>query len=272
MKIVIPGGAGQVGALLARVFQQDGHEVVVLSRSPRPMPWRVVRWDPAGLAGLAGLESWAGELDGADVVINLAGRSVNCRYTPEHRREILASRVRSVQAVGQAIAAASRPPAVWLQMSTATIYAHRYDTPNDESTGLLGGEEPGAPDTRGGSALSPHRNRADPQEPPGRPRPPSRRRICFQASGLAGGRPGSVRESASRFPVAVSLLKILPEGTIHEFGSIRRAKCLANAEEALPTENIPNFWIGRLAAGKYSNFLDRAANFPEVSLTFAPNA
>lgn len=141
MKIVIPGGSGQVGTLLARAFHGDGHEVVVLSRSPKAAPWRVVRWDPDRLDG------WACELDGADVVINLAGRSVNCRYTPANRLEIVESRVDSVRAVGEAIAMASRPPAVWLQMSTATIYAHRYDAPNDEATGLLGGEEPGVPDT-----------------------------------------------------------------------------------------------------------------------------
>jgi len=141
MKIVIPGGTGQVGTLLARAFHGDGHEVVVLGRSPKPAPWRVAQWDPANLTG------WIRELDGADVVINLAGRSVNCRYTPRNRAEILQSRVAWVGAVGRAIAEARRPPAVWLQASTATIYAHRYDAPNDEASGLLGGSEPGAPDT-----------------------------------------------------------------------------------------------------------------------------
>lgn len=136
MKIAIPGGTGQVGTLLARAFHRDGHEVVVLSRSPRrspeTAPWRVVGWDPA-------------EIDGADVVINLAGRSVNCRYTKENRDEILRSRVSSVEAVGRAIRDAKRPPPLWLQMSTATIYAHRYDAANDEISGLIGGMEPDAP-------------------------------------------------------------------------------------------------------------------------------
>jgi len=90
---------------------------------------------------------WTRELDGADVVVNLAGRSVNCRYTPANRRAIKESRVNSTRVVGEAIAGAARPPRVWLQMSTATIYAHRYDAPNDEATGILGGAEPGAPDT-----------------------------------------------------------------------------------------------------------------------------
>jgi uncharacterized protein len=86
-------------------------------------------------------------LEGADLVINLAGRSVNCRYTPANRRLIKESRVQSTLAVGQAIARAAHPPRCWFQASTATIYAHRYDAPNDEATGILGGNEPNAPDT-----------------------------------------------------------------------------------------------------------------------------
>jgi uncharacterized protein (TIGR01777 family) len=141
MKIVIPGGTGQVGTLLARALVADGHEVVVLSRNPRAAPWRIVGWD-AETPG-----DWAAELDGADAVINLAGRSVNCRYNAGNRLAIRESRVRSTRAVGRALARVSRPPRVWLQMSTATIYAHRYDTPNDEATGILGGAEQDTPDT-----------------------------------------------------------------------------------------------------------------------------
>jgi uncharacterized protein (TIGR01777 family) len=141
VKIVLPGGSGQVGTLLARRFQRDGHEVVVLSRRAAPAPWRTVAWD-AETPG-----DWTAELDGADVVVNLAGRSVNCRYTPENRRLIKESRVKSTRIVGEAIARARRPPRVWLQASTATIYAHRYDAPNDEDTGIIGGTEPNVPDT-----------------------------------------------------------------------------------------------------------------------------
>lgn len=147
MKIVLPGGSGQVGTLVARSFAAEGHEVVVLGRNPAGRaaspgtPWRTVGWDARTVG------DWAKEIDGADVVLNLAGRSVDCRYTPENRRLIVDSRVDSTRAVGQAIAQASAPPRVWLQMSTATIYAHRYDAPNDEATGILGGAEPGAPDT-----------------------------------------------------------------------------------------------------------------------------
>jgi uncharacterized protein len=141
MKVVLPGGTGQVGTVLARALHADGHDVVVLSRTPQKAPWRVIAWDARHFG------SWTSELDGVDVVVNLAGRSVNCRYTAENRRLIKESRVNSTRVVGDAIAAATRPPRVWLQMSTATIYAHRYDAPNDEATGVIGGLEPGAPDT-----------------------------------------------------------------------------------------------------------------------------
>lgn len=139
MKVVIPGGSGQVGTILARDLQGDGHDVVVLSRRPGVRPWRVVAWDGATLG------DWQREIDGCDVVINLSGRSVNCRYTPANREEILQSRVVSTRVVGRAIARAARPPWVWLQASTATIYAHRYDGANDEHSGMLGGHESNAP-------------------------------------------------------------------------------------------------------------------------------
>lgn len=141
MKIVIPGGSGQIGTVLARAFVADGHEVVVLSRKPMSTPWRTVEWNGESLG------RWASEFENADAVINLAGRSVNCRYGARNRRAIKESRIKSTRAVGQAIAEAVHPPRVWLQASTATIYAHRYDAPNDEATGILGGDEPNAPDT-----------------------------------------------------------------------------------------------------------------------------
>ena len=139
MKVVIPGGSGQVGTVLARAFHGDGHDVVVLSRRHDVRPWRVVAWDGATLG------DWQREIDGCDVVINLTGRSVNCRYTAANRDEILQSRLSSTRVVGQAIGRAARQPRVWLQASTATIYAHRYDSPNDEHSGILGGRESNAP-------------------------------------------------------------------------------------------------------------------------------
>jgi uncharacterized protein len=141
VKIVIPGGSGQVGTVLARAFAGDGHEVVILSRSGAAAAGRAVHWDATSLG------PWAQELEGTDVVVNLAGRSVNCRYNEANRRAIMDSRVESTRVLGQAIAQAQRPPRVWLQSSTATIYAHRYDAPNDERTGRLGGDEPDLPDT-----------------------------------------------------------------------------------------------------------------------------
>jgi uncharacterized protein (TIGR01777 family) len=141
MKFVIPGGSGQVGTVLARAFHREGHDVVVLSRRPTVQPWRVVQWDGASFG------AWQQEIDGCDVLINLTGRSVNCRYNAANRREIIESRVQSTRVLGQAITVAVRPPCVWLQASTATIYAHRYDAPNDERSGVLGGSEPNAPST-----------------------------------------------------------------------------------------------------------------------------
>src|SRR6266404_6595544 len=141
MKIVIPGGSGQVGTVLARAFHKSGHEVVVLSRAPASKQWRTVEWDGERLG------QWVAEFEGADAIINLAGQSVNCRYNDHNRRIIKASRVKSTRVVGAAIAQAWKPPRVWLQASTATIYAHRFDDANDEVTGVIGGAEPNAPDT-----------------------------------------------------------------------------------------------------------------------------
>ena len=141
MKVVIPGGTGQVGTILSRAMHDAGHEVIVISRKPGDAPWRVITWDAATLG------DWAVELEAADVVINLVGRSVNCRYNAGNRQLIMESRVNSTRVVGEAIARASHPPRVWLQASTATIYAHRYDAPNDEATGILGGSEPNVPST-----------------------------------------------------------------------------------------------------------------------------
>jgi hypothetical protein len=141
MRILIPGGTGQVGQILARHFHANGHAVTVLTRSPNPAPWRVIPWD--GLTP----GPWVAELEDTDVCINLAGRSVNCRYHSDNRRAIFDSRILSTQLLNQVIASLNRPPAIWLNASTATIYRHSFDRPMDEATGELGGNEPGAPDT-----------------------------------------------------------------------------------------------------------------------------
>src|ERR1044072_8759324 len=128
MKVVIPGGSGQVGTVLARAFHNRGDEVVVLSRTQNnSLPWRTIQWDGETLG------EWRRAFENADAIISLAGQSVNCRYTPENRRIIIDSRVKSTRVVGQAIAETTEAPRVWLQASTATLYAHRYDVANDEA-------------------------------------------------------------------------------------------------------------------------------------------
>jgi uncharacterized protein (TIGR01777 family) len=144
MKIVIPGGSGHLGTILAHAFFTDRHEVIVLSRSnnhQKASPWKTICWDGES-AG-----AWVDELRGADAVINLAGRSVNCRYNRRNRTQIMESRVKSTKAIGDAIGRVQPSPRVWLQMSTATIYADRYDAPNDEQSGIIGGHESDVPDT-----------------------------------------------------------------------------------------------------------------------------
>lgn len=142
VKVVIPGGTGQVGGILRRALAASGHEVVVLSRSPQQLEGGVrhVVWDGRTVG------EWAREVDGADAVVNLAGRTVSCRYTEKNLRQMMDSRVDSTRAVGRALEAAAAPPRVWLQMSTATIYADRRDGANDEATGVIGGHERGVPD------------------------------------------------------------------------------------------------------------------------------
>lgn len=138
MRVILAGGTGYLGRMLSRGLGQQGFQVVVLSRGGSGSD-RAVAWDGRTVG------PWARELDGADAVINLAGRSVNCRYTEANLREMMDSRVHSTRAVGAAIEQSAHPPRVWLQMSTATIYAHRFDAPNDEATGRIGGAESDAP-------------------------------------------------------------------------------------------------------------------------------
>ncbi len=146
LRIVIPGGSGQVGRILARHFHGTGHEVIVLARQVPPEhvqtePWKVVEWNGQTLG------DWVRVLAGADVLINLAGRSVNCRYTAANRKAIMDSRVQPTRLLGEAIAQFSDPPRLWMNASTATIYRHSLDRAMDEDTGELGGHERDAPST-----------------------------------------------------------------------------------------------------------------------------
>ncbi len=139
LRVVIPGGNGQVGNVLSRHFHAQGHDVVVLARKSVPAPWRVAKWDGEHLG------DWTSELENSDVVINLAGRSVDCRYTAANRRAIKESRIQTTRLLGRAIGQSGHPPRLWMNASTATIYRHALDRPMDEQTGEIGGNEPKAP-------------------------------------------------------------------------------------------------------------------------------
>ena len=140
-KIILAGGSGYLGSLLARHFADKAQSIVILTRGAAWQRGNVqaVPWDGANPG------PWQAHLEGADLLVNLAGKNVNCRYTEANLREMLESRVESTRVVGQAIAQAERPPRLWLQMSTATIYAHTFGEPNDERSGRLGGSEPDVP-------------------------------------------------------------------------------------------------------------------------------
>jgi uncharacterized protein (TIGR01777 family) len=140
-RVVIFGGGGQIGTILARHFHGRGEEVIAVSRRPGEAPWRTAVWDGRTRG------SWAGLIEGARLVLNLAGRSVDCRYTARNREEILESRLLATKLVGEAVARAADPPKLWMNASTATIYRHALDRAMDERTGEIGGGEPGAPET-----------------------------------------------------------------------------------------------------------------------------
>ena len=138
MKIVLAGGSGFLGRSLAERFSELEAEVIVLGRGsglPHDFPGRrFVQWDAKSRG------AWENELDGASALINLCGRSVDCRYTEENRRLIINSRVQATKVLGEACAAATNPPKVWLNSSTATIYQDRRGElpPHDEESTDLG--------------------------------------------------------------------------------------------------------------------------------------
>jgi hypothetical protein len=140
LRIVLPGGSGQVGRMVAKFFQERGHHVTVLTRGPYTAPWQTVHWDGRTLG------PWVETLEGADVCIHLSGRSVNCRYTARNRRELYDSRIGPTRLLHEAFAILADPPRLWMNASTATIYRHapqgtEFDRPMDEATGELGGNE-----------------------------------------------------------------------------------------------------------------------------------
>lgn len=141
-KIVIAGGTGFIGRTMAAYFGREA-EVVLLSRQqneknnaytasdPSAPNARVVHWDGRSRG------EWWSEIDGADLVINLAGKSVNCRYTEKNKQQIFDSRVFATKAIGDAVRATARPPALWLNAASATTYRHALDRPQDEYTGEM---------------------------------------------------------------------------------------------------------------------------------------
>lgn len=152
MKIILPGGTGQLGRPLVRAFTRAGHECVLLARDPARAAADLVRHGFGGAARAVFWDGatpgrWTAEFENADAVVNLAGRSVDCRYTAANLDRMLRSRTDSTRVIGEAVATAKNPPRVWLNASTATIYAHALpdDPPRDERRGPIGGAEPGAP-------------------------------------------------------------------------------------------------------------------------------
>lgn len=124
-KIIIAGGSGFIGRYLQKKYEQEGHKVIVISRQKNHLNWT----DTNGLQ-LA--------LENADLLINLAGKSVDCRYTPKNKAAILSSRIETTQQLGAAIQKCFNPPKVWMNSSTATIYRHEEVRANTESTGIIG--------------------------------------------------------------------------------------------------------------------------------------
>jgi uncharacterized protein (TIGR01777 family) len=129
-RVVLAGGSGFLGQALAKALLAKGYEVVILSRgAQREGPQiRQLHWDGETLG------DWSQSIDGAKAIVNFTGRSVNCRHTPEHRREIMESRVNSVRVLGQAVSRCSQPPEVWVQASSLAIYGDPGDRWCDEDS------------------------------------------------------------------------------------------------------------------------------------------
>lgn len=133
-KLIIAGGSGFLGLLITNYFGSRFDDIVLLSRKQKTPTKniRTVVWDATSFSG------WEKEFENADVVINMTGRSVDCRYNQKNKDLILHSRVDSTTIIGEAIAVCSNPPKVWLNSSTATIYRHSLDKQMSEEEGELG--------------------------------------------------------------------------------------------------------------------------------------
>ncbi len=188
-RIVLAGGSGFLVRTLAHWFSERGDEVVILTRQIQPsFPWPQLAWDGANCG------PWVAGLENSHAVINLAGRSVNCRYNTANRRAILESRTQSTAALGEAIRSCKNPPRCWLNSSTATIYRHRFDAANDEATGEIGSH----PDAK--DAFSVEVAKAWEEAFANQPTPTTRK-VALRAAMVFGREPGGV------FPVLLRLTR-----------------------------------------------------------------
>lgn len=133
-KIILAGGNGYLGQVLAAYYHGLAEEVIILSRTYKEPAGnvRTILWD-GKTAG-----DWAENLEGADLLINLCGKNVNCRYTIKNRDEIISSRTIPTQLLGKVIEKLKNPPALWINITSATIYRHAEDMPQDEKDGQIG--------------------------------------------------------------------------------------------------------------------------------------
>jgi uncharacterized protein (TIGR01777 family) len=134
-KIIIPGGTGFIGKYVANFFRKKNYDVIILTRGKARMESGItyLNWDGKNFG------NWTKELEGAEMVLNLAGKSVDCRYNEKNKKEILNSRIDSTKIIGEAINNCVLPPKLWVNMSTATIYEHTLEgKANDEKNGIIG--------------------------------------------------------------------------------------------------------------------------------------
>ena len=133
-KIILAGGSGFIGDSILKHFPAGDAQFIILTRSPKKNGANVkyLEWDGENTG------EWVSEFENADAVINLAGRSVNCRYNEKNRKEILSSRVNSTRCIGEAILQCKNPPTLWINSASATIYRHAEDRAMDEETGEYG--------------------------------------------------------------------------------------------------------------------------------------
>ncbi|WP_256010176.1 TIGR01777 family oxidoreductase [Desertivirga xinjiangensis] len=133
-KIILAGGNGYLGGVLARFYKDLAEEVIILSRKPAPRDKNVTTllWDGRSKG------DWVDSLNGADLLLNLCGKNVNCRYTEKNRKEIYSSRLVPTALFGEVVAELDNPPELWINITSATIYRHAEDRPQDEENGEMG--------------------------------------------------------------------------------------------------------------------------------------